>query len=169
MLAKGVPGGEIMISNTYISNTTPGSISWVFTLQWRHNRHDSVSNHQPYDCLLTVYSDADQRKNQSSASLAFVRGIDRGTGEFPAQMASNTENVSICWRLHEVKITLGLMPEDLIDGESTLVQVIAWCRQATSQNYLRSLTQYGVTRTRTRTKFMGEHLTDKSLNRMLAI
>ena len=22
------------------------------TLQWRHNRHDGVSNHQPHDCLL---------------------------------------------------------------------------------------------------------------------
>ena len=43
----------------------------------------------------TVYSDADQRKHQSSASLAFVRGIHRGTGEFPAQMSSNAENVSI--------------------------------------------------------------------------
>ena len=28
----------------------------------------------------TVYSDADQRKHQSSASLAFVRGIHRGPG-----------------------------------------------------------------------------------------
>ena len=41
----------------------------------------------------TVYSDADQRKHQSPASLAFVPGIHRGpgnspgTGEFPAQMA----------------------------------------------------------------------------------
>ena len=45
----------------------------------------------------TVYSDADQREHQSSASLAFVWGINRspGTGEFPAQMASNAENVSI--------------------------------------------------------------------------
>ena len=32
----------------------------------------------------TVYPDADQRKHQSSASLAFVWGIHR-TGEFPAQ------------------------------------------------------------------------------------
>ena len=43
-----------------------------------------------------VYSGADQRKHQSSVSLAFVRF----TGEFPAQMASNTENVSICRRHH---------------------------------------------------------------------
>ena len=43
----------------------------------------------------TDYSDADQRKHQSSASLAFVWGNSPGTGEFPAQMASNAENVSI--------------------------------------------------------------------------
>ena len=35
-----------------------------------------------------------KEKNQSSASLAFV------TGEFPAQMASNAENVAIWWRHH---------------------------------------------------------------------
>ena len=44
-----------------------------------------------------VYSEADQRKHQSSASLAFV------TGEFPAQMASDAENVSIWWRYHEYR------------------------------------------------------------------
>ena len=48
-----------------------------YTLQWRHNGRDGVSNHQPHDCLLNVYSDADQRKYQSSASLAFVRGSHR--------------------------------------------------------------------------------------------
>ena len=44
----------------------------------------------------TVYSDADQSKHQSSASLDFVWGIHRG----PAQMASTAENVSIWWRHH---------------------------------------------------------------------
>ena len=38
----------------------------------------------------TVYSGADQRKHQSSASLAFV-GNSPVTGEFPAQRASNVE------------------------------------------------------------------------------
>ena len=44
-----------------------------------------------------VYSGVNQRKHQSSASLAFVQEIHRGpgTGEFPAQMASYAENVSI--------------------------------------------------------------------------
>ena len=45
------------------------------TLLWRHNGSDSVSNNQPHHCLLNLFSDADQRKYQSSASLAFVRGI----------------------------------------------------------------------------------------------
>ena len=48
----------------------------------------------------TVYSGADQRKHQSSASLALC-GEFTGPGEFPAQMASNAENVSIWWRHHE--------------------------------------------------------------------
>ena len=45
-------------------------------LQWCHNEGDGVSNHQPH-VFSTVYSDADQRNYQSSASLAFVRAIDR--------------------------------------------------------------------------------------------
>ena len=46
-------------------------------LQWRHNEHDGVSNHQPHDCLLNLHSGPNQRKHQSSASLAFVREIHR--------------------------------------------------------------------------------------------
>ena len=47
----------------------------------------------------TVGSDAVQRKHQSSASPAFVRGIHRRP-VFPAQKASNAKNVSIWWRNH---------------------------------------------------------------------
>ena len=47
----------------------------------------------------TVYSGADQRKYQNSASLAFVRGIHRWPVNSP-QMASNAENVPIWWRHH---------------------------------------------------------------------
>ena len=42
----------------------------------------------------TVYSGEDQRKHQSSTSLAFVRNYQH-------KMASNAENVSIGWRHHE--------------------------------------------------------------------
>ena len=58
-------------------------ISSSSTLRWRHNGRDSVSNHQPRHCLLNRYSNADQRKQQSSASLAFVGGIHRGPVNCP--------------------------------------------------------------------------------------
>ena len=86
--------------------------SWSFTetkpvyypLQWRHNGHDSVSSHQPCDCLL---NDLFNRKSKKTSKLG-VTGLCVGnspeTGEFPAQMASNAENVSILWR-HHAKIT----------------------------------------------------------------
>ena len=48
----------------------------------------------------TVYSDAGQRKHQSSASLAFVWGIHRSRW-IPHTKASYAENVSIWWRHHE--------------------------------------------------------------------
>ena len=41
----------------------------TFTLQWHHNGRDGVSNQQHHHYLLNL---ADQRKHQSSASLAFV-------------------------------------------------------------------------------------------------
>ena len=44
----------------------------------------------------TVYSGAYQRKHQSVTGLCV--GNSPVTGEFPAQMASNAENVSIWWR-----------------------------------------------------------------------
>ena len=51
----------------------------------------------------TVYSEADQRKHQSSASLAFVCGIHRGLVNSPH---SNAENVSIWWRHHDSAIII---------------------------------------------------------------
>ena len=43
-------------------------------LRWRNNGCDGVSNHQPHHCLLDRLFGADQRKHQSSASLALVWG-----------------------------------------------------------------------------------------------
>ena len=44
-----------------------------------------------------VYSGADQRTHHPPRHWPFA-GKSPGTGEFPAQMASNAENVSIWWR-----------------------------------------------------------------------
>ena len=70
----------------------------------------------------TVYSDADQRKHQSSASLC--AGNSSGTGEFPAQMVSNAENVSIWWRYHEyMNVILHRYPD--LNGDRW--RVITFC------------------------------------------
>ena len=70
------------------------------TLQWRHNGRDSVSNHQPHDCLLNRLSRRRSKKTSKLCVTGLCAGNSPGTGEFPAQMASNAENVSIWWRHH---------------------------------------------------------------------
>ena len=47
----------------------------------------------------TVYSDADKKKSKLRVTGLCV-GNSPGTGEFPAQMASNAEIVSIWWCHH---------------------------------------------------------------------
>ena len=69
-------------------------------LQWRHNGRDGVSNHQPQHCLLNCLF---RRKSKATSKLRVTGLCARNsplTGEFPAQMASNAENVSIWWRHH---------------------------------------------------------------------
>ena len=130
-----------------------------------------------------VYSGADQRKHQSSASPAFVRGIDRWPVNSPYKGPVTRkmfpfddiimEHLQTQWRLRSgpidvrdltwrvnslapgnfewyficvifkrilvidgwgisVEIALIWMSLDFTDDQSTLVQVMAWCRQATS-------------------------------------
>ena len=71
------------------------------TLQWRHNGCDCVSKHQPCDYLLNCLF----RHRSNKTSKLHVTGLcvwnSEVTGEFPAQKASNAENVSIWWRHHD--------------------------------------------------------------------
>ena len=72
------------------------------SLKWRHNEHDDVSNHHPHDCLLKPLF---RRRSMETSKLritALCEGNSPVTGEYPAQMASNAENVSIWWRHHEL-------------------------------------------------------------------
>ena len=71
------------------------------TLRWRHHGRDSVSNHQPYDCFLNRFFRRRCKKTSKLRITGLCAGISPGTGEFPTQMASNAENVSIWWRHHE--------------------------------------------------------------------
>ena len=72
------------------------------TLQWRHNEHDSVSNHQPHDCLLNRLFGRKSKKTSKLRVTGLCAGNSPGTGEFPAQRASNAENISLWWRHHGI-------------------------------------------------------------------
>ena len=70
------------------------------SLQWRHNGRDSVSNHKPNDCLLNRLFRRRSKKTSKFRVTGLCARNSPGTGEFPAQMASYAENVSIWWRHH---------------------------------------------------------------------
>ena len=74
----------------------------------------------------TVYSGADQRKHQISALLAFFCVWNSPViGEFPAQMVSNAENVSIWWRHHYIFHASGInFTKSLQAHMSNLVNII---------------------------------------------
>ena len=88
------------------------------TLRWRHNGHDGISNHEPHHCLLNCLSRCRSKKTSKLRVTGLCGSNSPGTCEFPAQMASNAENVSIWWRHH--------------GPGSTLAQVMAWCLTAPS-------------------------------------
>ena len=71
-------------------------------LQWRHDRHDGVSNHQPHGSLLNRLF---RRRSKKTTKLRVTGLCARNSpvpDEFPAQRASNVENVSIWWCHHEI-------------------------------------------------------------------
>ena len=100
---------------SYIGQTILGSVSTIFvmcpmihinthisyTSLWRHNGRNGVSNHQPHDCLHKRLFRRRSKKTSRLRVTGLCAGNSPGTGEFPAHMASNAENVSIWWRHHE--------------------------------------------------------------------
>ena len=71
-------------------------------LRWRHNDHADVSNHQPHGCLLNRLFRRKSKKTSKLRVTGHCAGNSPGTGEFPAQMASYAENISIWWRHHAI-------------------------------------------------------------------
>ena len=74
------------------------------TLQWRHNGYDGVWNHQPHDCLLNCLLRRRSKKTPKLRVTGLCAGNSPGTGEFPTQMASYAENVSI-WLMSSWEVT----------------------------------------------------------------
>ena len=85
---------SVLYTNFYVS------INHLILLYFGHNGRDSVSNRQPHDCLLNRLFRRRSKKTPKLRVTGLCVGNSPGTGEFPAQMASNAENVSIWWRHH---------------------------------------------------------------------
>ena len=99
----------VISRTTFITSRNVGSYRWEtssitnFTstsLQCCHNGRDGVSNHQPHDCLLNCLFRRRSKKTSKLCVTGLCVGNSPATGEFPSQMASNAENVSIWWRHH---------------------------------------------------------------------
>ena len=73
----------------------------INTLQWRHNGPMASQITSLTSVYSSVNSGADQRKTSKLRVTGLCVGNSSGTDEFPAQMASNAEKVSIWWRHHE--------------------------------------------------------------------
>ena len=75
---------------------------YTITLRWRHNGRDSVSNHQPHDCLLNRIFRRRSKKTSKLRVTGLCAGNSPGT--------SNAENVSVWWRQHDIPIFYRITP-----------------------------------------------------------
>ena len=71
-------------------------------LQWRHNGHNFISNLQSHDCLLNRLFRRRSKKTSKTRVTSLCAVNSPLAGEFPAQRASNAENVSIWWCHHGI-------------------------------------------------------------------
>ena len=62
-----------------------------FSLLWRHNERDGVSNHQPRDCLPNRLFRCRSTKTLKLRVTGLCEGNSSVTGEFSARRASNAE------------------------------------------------------------------------------
>ena len=78
------------------------------SLQWRHNERDGISNHRRLHCWFNCWFRCRSEKTSKHRGNGLCEGNSPMAGEFPAQRASNAENVSIWWR-HYVLIILQIL------------------------------------------------------------
>ena len=94
----------------------------VVSLLWRHNGRDGISNRQPRLCLLNRSSRRRSKKTSKLRVTGLCAGDSSVTGEFPAQMDSYAENVSIWWR-HQVRVS----EDRLYIIQSATISINHWC------------------------------------------
>ena len=91
---------SLVVADSMAPIDLTGYLQPQFALRWRQNGRDSVSNHQPHDCLLNRLFRRRSKKTSKLRVTGLCAGNSPGTDEFPAQMGSYAENVSIWWRHH---------------------------------------------------------------------
>ena len=98
---------------------------FLYSLQWRHNERDGVSNDQPHDCLLNRLFRHEWKKTSKVCVTGLCAGNSPVTCESPVQRASNAENVSIWWRHHMAvaKFLKSGKTLTFIDGFSKLLYI----------------------------------------------
>ena len=90
ILITGPLWGEYTITGRFFAQR-PMMRSFLFSLQWRHNGRDSVSNHQPHHWLLNLLFRHRSKKTSKLRVTGLCVGKSPVTGEFPAHRASNAE------------------------------------------------------------------------------
>ena len=77
--AHSIAGIEAMYWCLFAANPLPGQALTCFTLHWRHNDNDGVSNHQPHGCLLNRLF----RRRSKKTSKLRVTGLCVGNSPGP--------------------------------------------------------------------------------------
>ena len=106
-------------------------MSAALSLQWCHNECDGVSNHRRLHCLFNCWFRRRSKKYRSSASLAFVRGIQRwpmnSLHKWPVtRKMFPFDNVIVCrlycvkemwhWGIYNLRNNPNILPEKLSVG-----------------------------------------------------
>ena len=104
-----------------------------FSLKWRHNEPDGVSNHQSHDCLLNRLFRRRSKKTSKLRVTGLCEGNSPMTGEFP----------------HKGPVTRKMFPfDDVIMWWFTLIPFASWfLLPALSLNYALSCSENGRTKT----------------------
>ena len=105
------------------------------SLQWRHNEPDYVPNHQPHDCLHNRLFRRTSKKTSKLHVTGLCVGNSPGTGEFPAQRASNAENVSIWWRHHVSGVLAYLRDKKRAQNPNSTKTIIFSNRYLSTSNF----------------------------------
>ena len=84
-----VRNGKMDLIKITISKCKTGSVGYcsiyqpTYALRWRHNKRDSVSNHQPHDCLLNSLFRRRSKKTSKLRVTGFCAGNSPGPANSP--------------------------------------------------------------------------------------